>query len=830
MQTLDVARRRFLLAIFVVSGFTGLIYESIWSHYLKLFLGHAAYAQSLVLAIFMGGMALGSWVIAHCSFRIQAAVAGLRPGRGTDRRAGPDLSSHLHRGLGFLVRRGHTRASLGVWIHAYKWSLGSLLIFPQSVLLGMTFPLISGGLIRRWPDRPGETLATLYFTNSLGAAIGVLVSGFVLIEAVGLPGTIRDRGNSQYRARAGDLGAVRGARGARCPRRRRRRVRYPSQDRLGPLAHTRGIPHRRRLVHVRARLDPDAEPGARQLDPFVRADAERVHLRPRLRRTSTCGGASSASAIRSAYVACVMVPWARWRRSPAGLQPDLRFHGVVPAGPSRAPRSGYVGFNVISQLIAALDHDPGDASVPGMTLPLLTRELMRRGAGERAIGTIYSANTFGAIVGVLLTIHVLMPRIGVKGVILGGAAIHIALGLSRLLSRAGPDVPAAGGDRRSASRCSRWSLFAVTSGSAADDLRGVSHRVGDAAGGRDRRLSAGRQDRDHQPGREGRHGDHRHQRQAGRRHSDGARGGDGRREHHGARRRHPAEHAAASERASPTSGSARDSRRIRCSTSDSVERLDSIEIEPFMVEAARRGFGPRITMSSRIRAATSSYEDAKTFFASSREPYDLIVSEPSNPWVSGVATLFSDEFYGRITHYLTPDGYFAQWMQVYETNLGDPGLGHQGTRPAFRRLRALQRRRSGCSDRCDHAAPRSGTPDDRLLQSPAAARRARAHRRSVGRGHQARKIGDNRTLGPVLEAVAVPANSDFYPFVDLNAPRLRYLRDNAMELPALTRAAHSVPGADRRGRAARRHPRALGRAAAWSAIVSCNGLSTSAAH
>ena len=58
----------------------------------------------------------------------------------------------------------------------------------------MTFPLISGGLIRRWPDRPGETLATLYFTNSLGAAIGVLVSGFVLIKAVGLPGTILTAG------------------------------------------------------------------------------------------------------------------------------------------------------------------------------------------------------------------------------------------------------------------------------------------------------------------------------------------------------------------------------------------------------------------------------------------------------------------------------------------------------------------------------------------------------------------------------------------------------------------------------------------------------------
>src|ERR1700738_2914892 len=63
--------RRILLGAFVVSGFTGLIYESIWSHYLKLFLGHAAYAQTLVLAIFMGGLALGSAIVARYSSRIR---------------------------------------------------------------------------------------------------------------------------------------------------------------------------------------------------------------------------------------------------------------------------------------------------------------------------------------------------------------------------------------------------------------------------------------------------------------------------------------------------------------------------------------------------------------------------------------------------------------------------------------------------------------------------------------------------------------------------------------------------------------------------------------
>src|SRR5262249_45640187 len=71
-----------------------------------------------------------------------------------------------------------------------KWGLASLLILPQSVLLGMTFPLMSGGFVRRFPERPGAALAALYFANSLGGAIGVLASGFVLIRHLGLPNTM----------------------------------------------------------------------------------------------------------------------------------------------------------------------------------------------------------------------------------------------------------------------------------------------------------------------------------------------------------------------------------------------------------------------------------------------------------------------------------------------------------------------------------------------------------------------------------------------------------------------------------------------------------------
>src|SRR5450631_4366629 len=65
-----------LFLLFTLSGFAGLIYESIWTHYLKLFLGHAAYAQSLVLAIFMGGLAIGSWICSRASFRWTRMLSG----------------------------------------------------------------------------------------------------------------------------------------------------------------------------------------------------------------------------------------------------------------------------------------------------------------------------------------------------------------------------------------------------------------------------------------------------------------------------------------------------------------------------------------------------------------------------------------------------------------------------------------------------------------------------------------------------------------------------------------------------------------------------------
>src|SRR3954463_908767 len=100
-------RRPLLIALFAASGFAGLIYESIWSHYLKLFLGHAAYAQTLVLAIFMGGMALGSWLVSRFPHRIRNLLLGY---------------ALAEFGIGLLAATFH-----GTFVSLTDWSFGTVI-------------------------------------------------------------------------------------------------------------------------------------------------------------------------------------------------------------------------------------------------------------------------------------------------------------------------------------------------------------------------------------------------------------------------------------------------------------------------------------------------------------------------------------------------------------------------------------------------------------------------------------------------------------------------------------------------------------------------------
>ena len=183
--------RGVLYAVFVLSGAAGLIYESIWSRYLALFVGSSAYAQVLVLTIFLGGMAVGSILVGRRSERIALplmwyAAAELLIGvLGFAFHPVFVTTTRIAYDSVFPALTGSPLLLLGV-----KWGFAALLILPQSILLGTTFPLMSAGVLRERRAEAGRVLSWLYAANSFGAAAGVLVAGFYLVQRVGLPGTL----------------------------------------------------------------------------------------------------------------------------------------------------------------------------------------------------------------------------------------------------------------------------------------------------------------------------------------------------------------------------------------------------------------------------------------------------------------------------------------------------------------------------------------------------------------------------------------------------------------------------------------------------------------
>lgn len=96
----------------------------------------------------------------------------------------------------------------------------------------------------------------------------------------------------------------------------------------------------------------------------------------------------------------------------------------------------------------------------------------------------------------------------------------------------------------------------------------------------------------------------------------------------------------------------------------SVERVDVIELEPAMLEVARR-FTPVNLGALDNPKVKVQIGDAREQLLTSSEHYDLIFSEPSNPFRSGIASLFTQELYLAARDRLAPGGVFVQWLQAY---------------------------------------------------------------------------------------------------------------------------------------------------------------------
>jgi len=779
-----VAPRTLYFVIFAISGFSGLIYESIWSHYLKLFLGHAAYAQSLVLIIFMGGMALGSWLASRFSAKSRSPLllyAGVELIVGL-------IALLFHDVFTSLIEVFYTSVLPSMGSPAggavLKWVAASILIMPQSVLLGMTFPLMSAGIIRRYPDTPGGSIAMLYFTNSIGAAIGVLASGFWLIHLVGLPGTILS---------AGLLNIL--------------------------LAIT---------VWVLVRLDPSpstqpirTEAGADKsaslkkiflVAAFITGAASFIYEISWIRMLSLVLGATTHSfeLMLSAFITGLAFGGLWIKRRIDHIKSPIRFSGYVqlimgvlalltlPVFATSfhwmgwllqaldTTDAGYAGFSFASHAIALSVMLP-TTFMAGMTLPLFTYVLLQKGFGEASIGQIYASNTIGAITGVVFAVHIGLPMLGLKGLIVVGAILDIGLGLI-LLAR----LP----EQRKYSRDLVAGAFV---GVAALILTIAFAQLSPIL------LTSGVY----------RHGM-----------TDSSGGGeivfyqDGKTSTVSMLAR-PNGFVVLSTNGKPDASIQMDSSK-RISTdeitmvvlgtlplaykpdaktvanvgmgagltthvllaNEDIERVDTIEIEAAMVTAAT-GYGEVVERAFNDPRSKIHIEDAKTFFALHDSTYDIIVAEPSNPWVSGVASLFSTEFYAMIKRHLTHDGVFAQWIQLYEFN----------DQLAISILKALS---ANFSDYVIYTTDGANilliARNEGKLPSPdwsvlfASGMGPELQKVFINSQHdlEIRKLVDRDSMVPYLRRTKTPSNSDYFPYVDLNAGRARYKGSQARMFAALT--------------------------------------------
>ena len=678
MGSSDSAKRwRLLFLLFFASGISGLIYESIWSRYIKQLVGSAAEAQILVLSLFMGGMSLGALMSGRLLSRVRAPVVayGVIEGLiGLYALAFPhvfEFASRLAYDSIFPALGGGSSVTLA------KWGIAGLLIVPPCLLLGMTFPLMSVGILRREKERSGEVLAALYFSNSLGAAAGALISGFALVPRLGLPGALmvaaglnllimvvamRDRvatepieakpeagGASQMRDMVVLYLAVAFGTGLSSFLYEVGWIRLLSMV-LGSATHSFE-------VMLSAFVFGLALGGfwvRKRMDRFKRPEIA-------LAVVQMVMGVAAVATLPAYEVAVEAMAWL--------LRPDERTVAL------------WYQFNVLRYLLCLLIMLPATFCA-GMTLPLLTHVMLGRGQSEAVVGRVYGVNTLGAITGATLGGLVLMPLLRLQGLIVIGALVDMLLGIalirgeirhgrgnaltpkllrvatfgavmvtvSGLLVKLDPMVLTSTVFRKSRTALpDAFEILSYVDGRTAtvavvENSQYPGYRVIYTNGKPDASVILDRWPADRDP-LEGPDiaGDEPNQFLVGLiplmvrpDAKNGALIGFG-------------------------SG-------VTCHTilgSPTLERLDTVEIEPEMVEGSKffRAVNWRAYEDPRSHIQ---FDDAKAFFAASGRKYDFIISEPTNPWVSGVSSLFTEEFYQEAKRYLTDDGVLAQWLQGYE--------------------------------------------------------------------------------------------------------------------------------------------------------------------
>lgn len=392
---------------FLASGACGLVYQVVWLRLAMAGFGVTAPLTSIVLSVFMGGLALGSWAAGRLAQRWRGSPAVpvrlYALAEVTIAVSATVVPWWLERGRLLLAGSGTDWGSLAHYLAAGAWVALGLL--PFCTAMGMTFPLAIWALRR---GSTGGSFGFLYVANVTGACLGTLASAFVLIEVLGFRGTLAATAALNATVAAGAL-----------------------------LLSLRPVPG------DEAATGPAAAAAAGGSEPWTRAllfatgfssmGMEVVWVRqytPYLGTEVYAFAAILATYLTATSLGTALYRWRERRRPGFPLSPDLLAWlgvlGLLPllAADPRLPLHPAWGAIRLAAGLVPLSF------ALGFLTPLLVDRHARDDAGRA--GAAYAVNIVGCILGPLAAGFLLLPLLGDRGALLCLAAPLLALAALRL--------------------------------------------------------------------------------------------------------------------------------------------------------------------------------------------------------------------------------------------------------------------------------------------------------------------------------------------------------------------------------------------------------------
>lgn len=673
----------------LLSGAAGLVYQVVWARYLGLVLGHASYAVVAVLVAFMGGLALGNAWLGRYADRVRRPLslyAWLEIGIAVYALCFP---IYFERCQQMYVALGSGATPGSPWLLALKFVVSFALILLPTTLMGGTLPILTR-LVTRSLGELRARVAGLYFINSLGAVFGVLLAEFWWIPGWGLDATLLGGATLNVAVGIISLFVASGTREMDI-------ARLTSDSTREPDAGSSTTPAADHAEEVYSPFELRLAIAAAGISGFVAMLYEVVWTRV---LALVLGSSTHAFSIMLVTFiagittgAWIVGRWRSLRRTfdafgwaelalSLSVLVSMFFYHLLPyyfakIGTMITREPEHYWLYELGQLTICFAVMFGPALCLGMTLPLASRvatsELARTG---RSVGVVFSVNTVGTVLGAALSGLVFLPWLGLARTFALGVGLNLIIALI-VLARRNPSLRGV----------LVWTSPLVVLG-----LVGGVHRTLSKDWERSFSLGLWRETRlppsvsDYVDGLK---------KVNVRFHRDGA---GSTVVVHGWT--NPVSRAleitlrvngkadASSRGDVPTQllsghlpvllkGDVKDvmvvgiGSGMTCGailTHPSVQTIDAVEISPEVRDAARTEFAPfnhGALDDPRVRVVL---DDAKSFLATSGRTYDVIVSEPSNPWMAGVAGVFSLEYYEACRASLRAGGLMAQWVQTYETN------------------------------------------------------------------------------------------------------------------------------------------------------------------